>query len=1562
VEEPDPPQAPEPETPADAGPRGLDQWLRGRALAPEVFLRLALPMAAALAELHGRPLVHRALSPRNVLVDRDGRVSFAGAGAPGPGTLPYGAPEQTGRIGRAVDVRSDLYALGAIYFEMLTGAPPFGAPASLDLLHAHLAREPTPPHRLNPDVPAGLSALVLRLLAKMPEDRYQSARALLLDLEHAQHLWQRQGTVAPFPLGASDLDQALPLPAGLYGRDIAFGQLREAWERAQAGAVELVLLTGPEGVGKSSLAGRLGAAAQASGGQFISVLFHVLQGTPLLDSLRAAIPGLSEALAGPSASPGSEGDPRPFESAFQLSAGAWLRRQPVLLFLDDLRWVDRDSLRLVDLLLASEARPRLLIVGAIRETPEPDHPLSRWLASLQDRGVSATSLELAALATDQVAAFLGDALGEGPEVVRPLAAVLLRKTAGNPLALRQLLRTLQQRKLLVAQPGEGGQRRWRWDLPAIERLRASDDVADLMIAAVKRLPEPARKLLAMAACFGPVAPLALLAAAGEQDQDQTLAALAPATESGLVVLTSDGAPVPGNGGPEQRVQFVHDWVASAAHQLITEGERQHNHLRIGRLLLARAQHDPTATIAAADQMNRAQALLQGDDERIQLAQLNLLAGRLARTSLAPERALTLLEHGLAVLPPGVEAESSSRQGLRFALYRDAVAVAASLGTTEPVARLFDQALKHARSPLEAAELYELRAIASTARLDYATGLDLAMHGLRLLGIEPPTSIAPEQLDAELRALEVTLQTRSQAELVGMPRATDARASMAARLYQALSLTTYVVRPDLFPQVPLAGIRLMLEHGLFRESPGAYLGYALLVQRRLGDYRRAHAIGRLALEMADRLDPGTLCQAVGIFVAVLIQWVEPLRNISPLVDRAVPAGMVAGEYVFAVATLVTAAVVQFHQGAELARVEDEIRRVSAAVGQIVRTEQETLLAYSKVIARLRGLTRDRECIEAEMDAREPGRKRQGMGACRHEVQRMMVSYLLGEFAEARRLGQAAVGKLMTFGRSLGEVEHNFYTSLTLAAEHESTPRDQRPALLQAIADNQRRLTLWARLCPENFLHKRLLVEAELGRLQDRPLEAAELYQQAIDAAAAEHVLHEEALANELAGRFHRGGNRRRFGQMYLQRAAELYRRWGARAKVAQLEREFPDLPPVEGPAELSGAAGPVDGRGLDVEALLRTVETLSREVDEDRLLGRLVEVCLVAAGARRVALLLEEQGRLCLRATGNVDQPPSVLRQPPEAAGASPLALVEQVRRSGEVLVRPDAVVLPILRQGRFVAALYLENQLLADAFSPERIRFLHLLSGQIATSLDNARLFRDAQDAIRLRDEFLAVASHELNTPLASLRLTVQGLEDGSLGEGQEERARRLRLVARQVRRLNLLVDDLLDMAQIQSGQLRMRREIVDLAQLARETAERFGEQAGRSNTPIRVTADRAVAGLWDRARLEQVLSNLLSNALKFAPGRPIEVSVLSAKTGATLVVEDHGPGIDPERLPHIFGRFERGVPVTSHGGLGLGLYIVREIVQALGGQITAASEPGRGARFTVVLPDSASERPPAAH
>jgi signal transduction histidine kinase len=892
--------------------------------------------------------------------------------------------------------------------------------------------------------------------------------------------------------------------------------------------------------------------------------------------------------------------------------------------------------------------------------------------------------------------------------------------------------------------------------------------------------------------------------------------------------------------------------------------------------------------------------------------------------------------------------------LRFALHREAVAVASSQGADAPTGRLFDAAMKLVQSPVEAAELYALRSTAPLIALDFPAAAELAEHGLRLLGISLPARTSDQDIDEQLRALELRLMARGLAQLVTLPAMTDPWALAAMKLLRTFKVATFTLRPDLFPLLSIETVKLTLDKGLAADSSQAYLSHATLVAGRLGDFRRAHALGRMALQVAERTgDPATIGRAVTVFASTLLPWGESVRNAHPLQARVIEPMLAAGETLFALGALVTDAMTLFHQGVELDEVDAVLQRSLAVAGDRVLSEYESLQAYRKAIARLRGTASDDGCVEEALDARDPHPARRATGACSHLVLRLQVSYLLGDLAGAERHGAAMRDRLNTIPRAVSLVDYNLYSSLTAAARCDRAPAVERSGLLVDIAANQRQLASWAESCPENFRHKHRLIQAELARLDGRDLEAAELYEQAITGAADQQFLQDEALANELAGRFHRTGGRRGFGGLYLQRARELYRRWGARAKVVGLDREFPDLPPA------GGTTGP--GADLDVEALLRAVQTLSREVDEERLLGRLIEVCLVASGARRGALLLEEQGRVLVRALAGVGQPPVVLREPAETSAAVPWPLVEQVRRSGELLVRPDAVVMPIRHQGRFAAALYLENQLLGDAFSADRLRFLHLLSGQIATSLDNARLFREAREAIRLRDEFLAIVSHELNTPLASLRLTVQGLEEGRLGDSAQDQAARLQLLSRQVRRLNVLVDDLLDVAQIRTGQMRLRLEPVDLALVARETAERFSQPAARARSEIQVAADHPVPGTWDRARLEQVISNLLSNALKFAPGQPVQLSVFAAPAGATLVIEDHGPGIDPQQLPHIFERFARGVPVTGHGGLGLGLYIVREIVQALGGRITVASEAGRGTRFTVVLPDSASAPPPAA-
>jgi signal transduction histidine kinase len=648
---------------------------------------------------------------------------------------------------------------------------------------------------------------------------------------------------------------------------------------------------------------------------------------------------------------------------------------------------------------------------------------------------------------------------------------------------------------------------------------------------------------------------------------------------------------------------------------------------------------------------------------------------------------------------------------------------------------------------------------------------------------------------------------------------------------------------------------------------------------------------------------------------------------------------------------------------------------------------------------------------------------------------------------------------------------------------------------------------------------------------------------------------EALARELAARFHRAEGREGLAAQQIGAAIEGYRRWGARAKVAALEQEQVATGGA-GPRRLAGGEA-LSGASLDLLALLRAAEALSAEVVLSRLAARLVEVCLSAAGAERGALLLVEDGQLRVQAAGRAGAVRAQLHDPLERSPDVAVAVIDEVRRTGEPVVLADAsaherfgldphvdgqqvrsvLALPIAHQGTFVGVLYLENNLATRVFVPERLRLLQLLSSHIATSLrnsqlferltrevderrraeeavrflaeagsaladtldyqetvarlaalavptladwcvvhdlqdgklrrvaavhgdpakqellrelragpdgpvlggdlalaalqgtpmlfqqldpatilrfvgdagtarvvealgarsgmwlplvahgravgglslvrasadrafgardlalaqelgrraamaiDSARLYRQAQQAVEIRDEFMSIASHELRTPLSSLLLMIDGLqEDAALGD-RALASRGLALVARQARRLRALADDLLDVANLQSGRLPLHPAEVDLVAVVHEVLERFAADLDRAGCSVDLHAPARLAGWWDPVRLDQVVTNLLSNAVKFAPGTAIDITVAAGDGRARFSVADRGPGIPAERLPRIFDRFERGVSADHYGGLGLGLYIVSEIARAMGGSVSVESAPGVGSRFSVDLP-----------
>lgn len=1747
---------------ADAGNQDLATRLRRGPLPVEEFFSLAIHLAKIVAEVHRCDVIHRDIHPSNIVLGADGEtvtlIDFGLAsaatetGARLEGRLHYLAPEQTGRTDRAVDARSDLYSLGATYFEMLTGSPPFVVADPAELVHAHLALAPPPASDANPAVPRGLSDIVARLLAKAPEHRYQCAEALLDDLRRAERAYRTHRAVESFELGRSEPSEELPAASQLHGREQELAILRAALERARAGGSELVLLMGPEGMGKSALVRTLGRSlketrADGGDGACVTVRFEALRaGAPyaaLIESFREHAlprregpaswdsatelnPSLAELLE--QATPAPSANPREAVNRFRrlfhdfICALATAER-PLLLHLDDLQWADAASLNLIEALALAADVHHVLIVFALRDVPA-DHPARRTLASIERARGELPSLTLAPLDLDAVIGLTADVLGASRESVRPLAAEILRKSAGSPLFAERFLRVLHRTRLLRFEPSR---EEWVWDLERIAATEILGDVVDLMVTTIAALPAEVGRVVQVAACLPNDSQLGLLAKIAGVPWDETQRAMARAAREGLIVL----------GGPDAYT-FAHERVRQAAYAMLDEDERTALHLAAGRALL----EDPPEhgrLFDAVGQLERGAGHIDDPAERRHLAELEHRAGVEARSSGALSDALAYFKHGIERLGDEVE------HGLSFALHRDAAEAAYFTGAPELGDVLWNTALSRAEGPVEAAELYDLQAVARAMMSEPAEALSAARTGLALFDIELPDSDLDASLCAELKAVRLRLLGRSADELLALPLMRDPAILVCARLLTHAHAVSWVLDARLASIAAVRLVRLSLEHGNASESAHAYVLYAIVLREVLSDYERARTFERLGIELnrrlGDRRIEGRVLVAVG---SLGLHWSEPLRASIPLIRRAMAASLESGDFDFVVYGSLSGAVsILGPSGMELARLRAEYDSITATLRE-VRASPGAL----SLIAELRQVASTLQGHAATPSGGPSDEVRDDFITCALATHRMSAAYILRDLPRAMQALRTARRTASALRGFFLSAQLNQFGSLTLIAQHEHEAPEECAAMRAEIDDNQRQMADWVKCAPSNFQHKHRLVAAELARLDERPLEEAlALYDDAIEGASKGGFLYDEALANELAARACLARGRQRIARGYLLDAAELYLRWGASAKVSALEEELPEL--LRDP----GAQARVDvGGGAEVDLLswLKAAETLSSEVIAPRLLEKLMVVCLEAAGATYGALVLLERGVPMVRAHATIAEPVVLERAALRAFERAPSLLLEEVLRTSEPIVLGEAshdprfgadpylagrrvksaLALPIRHQAKTLGALYLENQLVTRAFSDDRLRPLTLLSSQIAISLgnsllferqvrserqarflanvgialaetldarttltrivrlavpfiadvcfidlvepdgtlspvaeahvdpgkesalrelrrdypldrpevpasivrrtgepflrkhpvtdeelirtvqdpelvervralglqaalavplaargetlgvltlcsttpgqtlededlalaeevarraalslDNARLYDEAKEAVRLRDEFMTVFAHELRTPTTALDLSVSLLRHQSTPKRTMDRF--LPVIERQNARLKTLIETLLDQASVSAGRLPLKLQEVDLDAVVRTVAAQLEPDQRRAGSPLTIESEGPLTGRWDPMLLERVVTNLLGNAIKFGMGRPIEVRVERSGEEARLVVRDQGIGIEKERLPHVFDRFVRAVSSRHYGGLGLGLYVAREIVRALGGRVRAVSAIGEGSTFTVELP-----------
>ncbi|MGD1716967.1 trifunctional serine/threonine-protein kinase/ATP-binding protein/sensor histidine kinase [Dapis sp. BLCC M172] len=1446
------------------------------------FLDIAIQIAEIVYQLHQNRIIHKDIKPANILINpqtKEVKIIDFSISTLLPketqtiqnykileGTLAYISPEQTGRMNRGIDYRSDFYSLGVTFFEMLNGVLPFETKDPMELVHCHLAKMPVLGSREGEtQIPEMLMEIVMKLMAKNAEDRYQSALGLKYDLEKCRQEWEEKGEIENFELGERDISDRFLIPEKLYGREAEVEQLLAAFDRVAAppqsslgkgGGSEIILVAGFSGIGKTVVVNEVHKPIVRRRGYFIKGKFDQFNRNIPFSALVQALRDLMEQILSESDAQLQEWKSKILEAVgengqviievipklekiigkqpavaelsgsarqnrFNLLFGKFIQvfatqNHPLVIFIDDLQWADSASLNLLQLLMSKGEKSYLLFIGAYRDNEVfPAHPLMLTLEEIAKEDGIINTITLSPLSQNHINLLVSETLSCTPEVAQPLTELIYQKTKGNPFFTTQFMLGLHGEGLIQFNTAVGY---WECDIAQVRQMTLTDDVVEFMAGRLQKLPKETQQVLKLAACIGNQFNLQTLAVVCEQSEADTADNLWKALQLGLILpqtevykfyLGREREKEHTKVNQDVQYRFLHDRVQQAAYTLIPENQKQLTHLKIGQLLLQKLSPDEKSEqiFALVNQLNLGRAAIFSLEEKQKLADLNLEAGKKAKLSAAYQVAENYFTIGINLLP--ITAWQNDYE-LIYSLHHYGSEAAYLCGNFAQAELLYTEALNHAQTALDKAVIYRIQMTQYQLQGRNSEAIAIQRQSLLLLGWEIPIEekVIQVSLDEEIAKVKRFIQQQTVASILKLPKMKDENMAEMLRISQILFYAAWLDGQPTLAFLALAKMTtLSLENGNSDMSPFGYVGYGLVVNAMLKDATTAYKFGDMAVQLCEQFDNADVRGMTNfLFAADVHSWSRPIREADTYYENAYKYGMEAGNWLTVGFMMMQSGSDRLTYGKNLSELYTIAKTHADFLRQVKSLENLDALIVGVVqpIRNLLGLTKTIFTFDDD-DFSESKYLQKYSNTPYH------LSWLYSVKIRHAYLfnNQAAYPDLIT---KLDIIENTiashakvpssvFYVALMHITLAETTKEEKDYQFhLEKLISLEEKLNTWQNYCPENILHKCLIIQAEKARLNGQKTEAIDLYEQAITTAQTNQYDYEEALAQELLAKLYLDWSKEKIACIYMQEAYYCYARWGAKAKTDDLEKHYPQLlkPILERQklGSLSSATfinltqGTISQTTigieqiLDLATLMKASRTLSEDISLNGAIANLMEVVRENAGAETAVLMLFQDQKLILKSvvTGQeIFTPRSVTVA---TSHAVPLSVVNKVKRNQKPLVidnasnknayagdtyiqkhQPKSVLcLPLIDRGHAIGILYLENNKLAGAFTKERVEVLSLLCSQAAISLENARLYQESQNYAQTLEEtqlqlvqsekmasigqLVSGIAHEINNPI----------------------------------------------------------------------------------------------------------------------------------------------------------------------------------------------------------------------